>query len=479
MPALSPTMDSGSIAVWRLKEGDSFAAGDSLCTIETDKAAVDFEAQDDGVLAKILVQPGVDVPIGTPICVVAEEAADVAAFAVYSPAVSDDSSAPAPAVSDSSTSSPSLISATPTAAAPTTPSLLLPSARHLAESNGKDATVLPGSAKGGRVTKGDVMAALKAGSLPDLNKLTMTTITTTTSTHPTLAAASTVASAPGPTTTAIPPTPSSITSPSASFIDLPIEGATSQSMTTNYQDVPNTKMRKIIATRLTASKRDVPHSYASMEVALDNIMALRKTLQKNHDVKVSVNDFIIRCCALSLRDVPEINATYDAKTGTVKRNHSIDVSVAVATPTGLITPIVFHTDTLGLAQITDTVRDLAGRARDGKLQPHEYQGGTFSISNLGMFGVAEFSAVINPPQAAILAVGGGIPTLLPGGGKSVLYDDSHATAADSPSASSKPVIQTIMTAQLSSDRRVVDEATASLFLQALRHYMQTPELLLL
>jgi pyruvate dehydrogenase E2 component (dihydrolipoamide acetyltransferase) len=227
-------------------------------------------------------------------------------------------------------------------------------------------------------------------------------------------------------------------------------------------------MRKIIAARLTESKRDVPHFYTSMEVELDNIMKLRKQLAGQHDVKISVNDFIIRCSALALRDVPEVNSTYNVKSDTVTKQETIDISVAVATPTGLITPIVFGTDKLGLYEITTTVKDLATRARDGKLAPHEFQGGSFTISNLGMFGIDEFSAVINPPQAAILAVGGGTKKLV-----------ATPYIMDSDAAQVPPKVKNIMTARLSADRRVVDEPTSALFLQALRHYINTPELLLL
>ena len=172
--------------------------------------------------------------------------------------------------------------------------------------------------------------------------------------------------------------------------------------------------------------------------------------------QISVNDFILKASALALRDVPQVNASFDTKAGAVKPSDSVDISVAVATPTGLITPIVFGADQIGLAELTRTVQDLAKRARDGKLAPQEYQGGTFSVSNLGMFGISEFSAVINPPQAAILAVGGGSPTVVPG-----------------------PTVRNIMNARLSADRRVVDEPTAAMFAQALREYLQTPESLLL
>jgi pyruvate dehydrogenase E2 component (dihydrolipoamide acetyltransferase) len=227
-------------------------------------------------------------------------------------------------------------------------------------------------------------------------------------------------------------------------------------------------MRKIIASRLTESKATVPHFYTSMEIPLDAILALRKQLASQHDVKVSVNDFIIRSSALALRDVPEVNGTYDAHSDTVRLNDSIDVSVAVATPTGLITPIIFQSDQLGLSALTATIRDLATRARDGKLAPHEYQGGTFSVSNLGMFGVDEFSAVINPPQAAILAVGGGARRVVPG-----------TYVVDAPENRTSPTVHTILTGRLSADRRVVDEATAALFLAALERYLRQPALLML
>lgn len=310
---------------------------------------------------------------------------------------------------------------------------------------GLDATGLSGSGKGGRVTKGDVMAAIRDG-IP-MPALVVETLTTGAVAPPTASAA-----APAPQ---VPTTP---------MEDLPLPETESYG---TFEDVANNNMRKVIARRLTESKRDVPHYYTSMEVELDNIMKLRKDLVANHDIKVSVNDIIIRCCSLALRDVPEVNSTYDPKSDTVKMQDSIDVSVAVATPTGLITPIVPHTDKLGLSEITDKVRDLAGRARDGKLAPEEYQGGTFCVSNLGMFGIDEFSAVINPPQAAILAVGGGTKRVVP-----TPYVDG---ADEQP----KPSIKTIMTARLSADRRVVDEATASLFMAAFKKYMTKPELLML
>ena len=216
---------------------------------------------------------------------------------------------------------------------------------------------------------------------------------------------------------------------------------------------------QVIAKRLTASKAGVPHFYVSVESTIDPLLAIRKTLKAEHDVSVSVNDLIIRAAGLALRDVPEANAAWKGNSKTL--NPTVDISVAVATPTGLITPIVTDVDKKGLSDIAGMVRDLAGRAKIGKLQPEEYQGGTFTISNLGMFGIQEFSAVINEPQACIMAVGGG----------------ERRVTVDS--LDSEPYISTVMTSRLSCDRRVIDEANAALFCQAFQNYMNQPHLLLL
>lgn len=460
MPALSPTMESGTIASWNLQVGDSFSAGDVLCSIETDKASVDFEAQDDGVLAKILREGAnaADLPIGTPICVVVEEEGHVAAFADFQLSEQDTAvvtSSPTAGTDDTPSgagvSPPSSTASPPSNRQVSDDFLLLPSARHLAFSKKIDVSNLAGSAKGGRITKGDILQALEQGvSFPSLlQDPSAGTVSTATSPEP---------SSPSKTAQSQPSVKS------VPLVDLPIPQPDTDG---TYEDVTNSKMRKIIAKRLTESKREVPHFYTSAEVQLDNILKLRKKLVSEHEVKVSVNDFVIRCCALALRDVPQVNRSYDVKTGTVKSSDSIDVSVAVATPTGLITPIVFDTDKIGLYDITNKIKDLATRARDGKLAPHEYQGGTFSVSNLGMFGIDEFSAVINPPQAAILAVGGGTRRVVP------------TPYVDGETEQKKPEIKTIMTARLSADRRVVDEATAALFMKTFQLYINKPELLLL
>lgn len=444
-------MTSGSISSWSKREGDSFGAGDVLCTIDTDKASVDFESQDDGILAKILRDgaSAQDLPVGTPICVTVEEEEDVAAFADFVP---DDPIVEGEA-SSSEPPAAAAVSSSPASPAPTREVedafALMPSARHLAESKGVDATGLAGSGKGGRVTKGDVLEALASGvTLPPLQSGAADT-TTPGATEPASVA----------TAAAAPPF-------AAAATDFPLPVPDTVAAGGGFEDVANNKMRKIIAARLTESKREVPHSYTSQQVEVDQILAIRKQLVAEADIKVSVNDFVIRCSALALRDVPEVNAMYDPVSDTVSSQPTIDVCVAVATPTGLITPIVPRTDQLGLSEISAAIRDLAGRAREGKLAPHEFQGGTFTVSNLGMFGINEFAAVINPPQAAILAVGGGSRTVVP-------------TPYSETGENMKPSIKTLMTAQLSSDRRVVDEANAALFMSAFRQYMNQPQLLLL
>ena len=321
--------------------------------------------------------------------------------------------------------------------------ILMPSARHLSQSKGVDATGLQGTGKGGRITKGDVLQAFKDGiELPPL--ASAVSAPTTTTTQATSSAAPAVIPAP------------------AAPIDVTIPTITASG---TYTDVKNNNMRKVIAKRLTESKSSVPHFYATTEIELDNVMSLRKKL-KDMDVKVSVNDLIIRASALALRDVPEVNASY--ANGKVTMSPTVDISVAVATPGGLITPIVPNTDALGLSDISDKVKDLATRARDGKLAPEEYQGGSFCISNLGMFGINEFSAVINPPQAAILAVGGGVKKVV----VNTLYDENKEEQE-------QPGIRNVMSARLSADRRVVDEPTVGLFLAAFKYYLSKPELLML
>jgi len=366
-------METGRVVSWNFSEGESFSPGDTLCEIETDKATVGYEAQDEGYLAKIMVEAGDEHPVGVPICVVVEEEEYVDKFANFQVEGAEEETAPSADITESPT---------PVVAAPVENPLgefvLFPSARHLSQSRSLDASVLyPGSGKDGRVTKGDVLTALSEGKiLPSLAPAP----------HQISQAHATAAD------NAAPPPPVAPISPSP----LPASIAVDDASSNPYEDVPNSNMRKIIARRLTESKTTVPHFYTSAEIHLDPILALRKDFAKQ-DIKFSVNDVIVRAAALALRDVPEINASYTAD-GQIQMSNSIDICIAVATPGGLITPIVPQTDALGLMQINAKIKDLATRARDNKLLPEEFQGGTFTISNLGMFGITEFTAVINPPQ---------------------------------------------------------------------------------
>jgi pyruvate dehydrogenase complex dihydrolipoamide acetyltransferase long form len=436
MPSLSPTMYEGTIGQWLKQPGEMVSAGSLLCEVETDKATVGFEFQDDAILAKILVpEKGPEIKIGTPIAITVDDedafteflAADASGLIelptsdiVDTP--SDPS--PPPTIEQSNSHHHSEVPKRTVSGE----YLLMPATAHLARSKHIDVSSLKGTGKGGRITKGDVLDALSKG----------VTFPTTTSS----------------------PASSHTVSPPPQAIPPPLEVSAAITTDAGYEDTKASSMRKVIAKRLTESKATVPHSYASMKCELDVIMKFRKMLAQEQGIKVSVNDLIIKSAALALRDVPELNASFDPKSQSLTLNNTIDVSVAVATPGGLITPIITGADKRGLGDITDTIKELAGRAREGKLQPHEYQGGTFSLSNLGMFGVSEFSAVINPPQAVIMAVGGGVRTVLPDGEGGVR-------------------VASVMTARISCDRRVGDEALSGLFLQSFKNYMTQPHLLLL
>jgi len=470
LPALSPTMEAGTIGSWNVKEGDAFEAGSVIAEIETDKATMGFEAQDPGVVAKILVQPGSEVTVGTPILVVVDDADDAAAlvaqfagFAAEGGPEGGQQAAPppagAPATGPPSASQPAGVEV----AGRTVPGehLLMPAASHLAKSKGIDVTALAGSGRGGRITKGDVLQALARGTaFPALAPAAPAQVAA--------GAALPAPAAPAQAIAASPAVSSSVPPPPLAVAGLP------PTTEAPGEDVKASTMRKVIAKRLTQSKAGVPHYFVSAECELDAILEFRKRLAKEQGVKVSVNDLIIKSASLALRDVPEMNASFNPSTGLAELNETVDVSVAVATPGGLITPIVTNADKRGLSDITATVRELAGRAREGKLQPHEFQGGTFSVSNLGMFGVAEFSAVVNPPQAVIMAVGGGVRQVLP-----ALKNQPNSEGGEGGKAPPGVRVATVMTARVSCDRRVGDEALAGLFLQSFKNYMAAPERLLL
>merc|ERR1719370_926130 len=403
MPSLSPTMSEGTIVKWYKKEGEAISAGDELCDIQTDKAVVSMECDDDGVVAKILIEEGVaGVQVGTLIALMVEEGQDwkdVAIPAQQGQESTPAGSAPAPA-SPAPSSTSSQAPPSPTTTFPL-PSQTGPAASLLLSQYGLDPSKISGSGLKGNLTKADVLKHISENSLP-------------------------------------PPSPPQVPLPAMAK---PVTPSTSQatpvaSTTTAYTDIELTSMRKVIAKRLTDSKQDAPHGYSSATANLTAVSRLRQEYIKSGH-KVSVNDFVIKAVATALQYVPELNATLVNEE--VRVQDMIDISVAVATPAGLITPIVKDAGGKNIQQISATVKELAGRAKENKLKLDEFQGGTFTISNLGMFGIAEFTAIINAPQLAILAVGGG---------RTIIDPDTM-----------KPT--TVMTSTLSFDRRYIDEALAA------------------
>ena len=448
MPALSPTMTSGKIAKWTKKAGDKVTPGETIGEVETDKASVDFVFQDEGYIAKFLVKEGAeDVPVGSPVCIVVDEASEIAAAqAAPSPTSTTLSASPKAVASVSTTSAVGAVGTISGHHEPLDNSKVLPSARMLMDNHGLAiSAVKQGTGRGGRITKGDVLVHL--GKLP-----ASALQSTTTETHtPAIAAQTSIVSSIS--------TPSLVSSSSSSSSS--VSGR-------SYTDTKPSQVRKVIATRLTESKAGIPHQYALMDCKIDAMMALRAQL-KSAGITVSVNDMIIKAAARALRDVPEANCFYDSKSDSVKQhpNGNVDISVAVSTDGGLITPIVKNADTLGLLSISEKVKELAGRARLNKLKPEEFIGGSFTVSNLGMFGIDYFSAVINPPQACILAVGKGEKKVVLPSIKS--FDDIKPGAPVPPTSTA-----TIMTVQLSSDARVVDPAIAGQFLQVFKTYIENP-----
>ena len=425
MPALSPTMTEGKLAKWLIKEGDSVASGDVMAEIETDKATMEVEAVDEGTLGKILVPEGTDaVPVNQVIAVLLEEGEDASAIG-SAPA------APPPAAAPPAAPAPAAVPATPAPAAPAAAPaetdgariFASPLAKRMAAQAGIDLAALNGSGPHGRIVKRDIEAAV-AGGIP--------------------AAAAAPAQAPAAPAAVRPAGPSA--------------KAQADMLGMAHEQEPLTKMREIIAARLSESKQTVPHFYLTVDCRIDELLKVRKELNARSDAyKVSVNDFVIRAAALALKKVPAANASWDE--GGILRYRHADISVAVATPTGLITPIVKQAEGKGLAEISAEMKDLAARAREGKLMPDEYQGGTFSVSNLGMFGIKEFSAIINPPQGCILAVGAGEQ-------RPVVQDGALAIA-------------TVMSCTLSVDHRVVDGAVGAEFLAAFKPLIEDPMTMLL
>jgi pyruvate dehydrogenase E2 component (dihydrolipoamide acetyltransferase) len=420
MPALSPTMTEGKLAKWHKREGEEVKAGDIIAEIETDKATMEFEAVDEGRIGKILVAEGTEgVAVNTPIAVLLEEGESASAAA--KPAAKAPAAAAPAAVAPAAAQVPAAAAPAPVAAAKSEAHgsrvFASPLARRLAAQAGIDLKAVTGSGPHGRIVKADIEKAPKG-----------------TAAAPAAAgkAAAPVASGPGARQL-------------ADLLKMP------------YRLEPLSGMRKTIARRLTESKQTVPHFYLTIDTEIDELLSLRKRLNDKTDAKISVNDFVIRAVALALKKVPTANASYD-DSGMMYYDHA-DISVAVATPAGLITPIIKQAEGKGLTQIAGEMKDLAARARDGKLKPEEYQGGTFSISNLGMFGIKQFEAVINPPQGCILAIGAGEQRPIVKNGQ--------------------VVPATIMTCTLSVDHRAVDGAVGAQFLQAFKGFIDDPLTMLL
>lgn len=437
MPALSPTMEEGTLATWLVKEGDTVASGDVLAEIETDKATMEVEAVDEGTVAKLLVPGGTEgVKVNAPIALLLEEGEDASALDGYSAGGST-----APKTEDATTPKPAPETKAATAdepaaaAAPSMPTssgdrvFASPLAKRLAEQAGLNLASISGSGPKGRIVKADVEAAQFA---PRTDTKT----------------------APRPDTAAQP------VAATTTEVGLPraTEGAEALSKMgiapESYRLEPLDGVQKVIARRLTSSNINVPDFPLTIDCEIDALLAMRKELngQAPEGVKISVNDMLIRACALSLKAVPESNASYTADG--IAYHHKADVAVAVASDRGLITPIVREAENKGLSTISSEMKDLATRARDGKLKPQEYQGGSFSISNLGMFGIREFGSIINEPHGMILSVGAGEP-------RAVVKDGALAIA-------------TVMTVTLTCDHRVVDGAAGARWLQHFKGLIQNP-----
>ncbi|WP_339855528.1 pyruvate dehydrogenase complex dihydrolipoamide acetyltransferase [Roseovarius nubinhibens] len=428
MPALSPTMEEGTLAKWLVKEGDTVSSGDLLAEIETDKATMEFEAVDEGVIGKILVGEGSEgVKVNTPIAVLLEEGESADDIGEASaPAAEPKAQAP------KSDAAPKPEAAPAASAAPAAPKadgeriFASPLARRIAADKGLDLSQISGSGPRGRIVKADVENAQPSAAKP--------------------AAKDQPASAPAAAAPAA-------TGPSSSQVIAMYEGR-------EYEEIPLNGMRKTIAARLTEAKQSIPHFYLRRDIRLDALLKFRGQLNKQleaRSVKLSVNDFIIKACALALQSVPAANAVWAGDR--VLQLKPSDVAVAVAIEGGLFTPVLKDAEMKSLSALSSEMKDLASRARDRKLAPHEYQGGSFAISNLGMFGIDNFDAVINPPHGAILAVGAGVK-------KPVVGADGELSVA------------TVMSVTLSVDHRVIDGALGAQLLDAIVQNLENPMVML-
>lgn len=423
MPSLSPTMMEGTIIKWLKMEGDPIQPGDVLCDIQTDKAVVSLETEEEGILAKILVAEDTkDVKVGTLIAVMVAEGEDWKT--VEMPLQEE--------IIPSSGAQPVTVTRTPASVAAGHGNFG-PSVRLLLEKYGLTVDQVPAGGPHGKLLKGDVLQTIKD---KNLQPQPIPAVPPPEAPKPASAAAA------HGMPTAAPPPPSVPVPP-------PVLGTSED----GYQDSEITNMRRTIAKRLVQSKSGIAHSYATVECVVDKLVALRKQY-KAEGINVSVNDLVIKAVAVALTRCPEMNCVW--KGDQLMISNQIDISIAVATPAGLITPIIHGADALGVEDISTRARDLAGRARENKLKLDEFQGGTFTISNLGMFGISEFSAIINPPQCGILALGG-----------------SRLSLSDS----GAPVM--CMSATLSYDRAGVDDDTAATFLNIVKHLLEDPTTVML
>jgi pyruvate dehydrogenase E2 component (dihydrolipoamide acetyltransferase) len=417
MPALSPTMTEGNLAKWLKKEGDMVKAGDVIAEIETDKATMEVEAVDEGKLARIIIPAGTQgVKVNELIAVLLEDGEnDNAADAVVK------GGAPAPAPAKAAAPEVKSATAAPAAAQPAashgTKIFATPLARRIAKERGIDLSAVKGSGPHGRIVKSDIEGAKAGASAPP------------------------------------------------AFSNAPAAPQPKGDQKVNefgmlYTEIPNNNIKKITAKRLTESKSTVPHFYLTIDCRIDDLMAVREQLNSaapKDGYKLSVNDFVVKACAMALQAYPAANVSWTE--AAVRQYVHSDISVAVATPNGLMTPIVKNAEGKGLKAISGEIKDLAKRARDGKLKPEEFQGGTFTVSNLGMFGIKSFGAIINPPQSCILAVGAGE--------ERVYADKGHIKTG------------LFMTCTLSTDHRTVDGAVGAEFLQILKRFIENPATMLL
>jgi pyruvate dehydrogenase E2 component (dihydrolipoamide acetyltransferase) len=429
MPALSPTMTEGTLARWLKKEGDLIKAGQVIAEIETDKATMEVEAVDEGKLVKLLVPAGTaGVAVNAPIALLAEDGEDAAAVGA-APVASSVHTVTATASSTPIAEEPAAMSQSVRSQVASTASgriFASPLARRIAEQDGIDLTRVTGTGPHGRIVKADLSAAHQ---------------------H----AANQTGASPAPRAAVAPAPSPKATAPAAAAAGIDARDLADK-LGQTYDAIPNSGVRKVIAKRLLESKQTVPHFYLTVDCRLDELMALRAKMNGVEGLKLSVNDFIIRAVALGLKKVPAANAAWTEDA--ILQFKQVDVSVAVATPNGLITPIVKQADQKTVALISKEMKELAQRAKDGKLKPEEFMGGGFSISNLGMFGVKDFAAIINPPQACILAVGAGEQ-------RPVVIDGALAVA-------------TVMSCTLSVDHRAVDGAVGAEFLKAFKQLIEQP-----